>query len=200
MVVIGAGTAVACWLPGCVTPPRNPHDLCEVFTERPGWYRSTLAAEKRWNIDQATQMAVIFQESSFRASARPPRKKLLGFIPWTRPSSAYGYAQVLDSTWDLYRRVEAKSLARRDRFGDATRFVGWYLDRVAAHANIDKTHAGTLYLAYHEGAGGFTRGTHLKKQWLLNAASRVNTRAIQYRTQLTGCGPRLKKQSKWWRF
>lgn len=156
--------------------------------------------QERWGVDQATQMAVIFQESSFRASARPPRKKLLGFIPWTRRSSAYGYAQVVDSTWDLYRRVANKPRAKRDRFNDAARFIGWYMDRISTHAKIDKAQAGTLYLAYHEGAGGFRRGTHQKKQWLLKAASRVTKRTTRYRTQLTTCREELNKARSWWPF
>ena len=36
--------------------------------------------------------------------AQPARRYVLGFIPWRRPSSAYGYGQVIASTWDAYRR------------------------------------------------------------------------------------------------
>ena len=28
----------------------------------------------------------------------------MGFIPWRRPSSAYGYPQAKDDTWDWYIR------------------------------------------------------------------------------------------------
>ena len=44
------------------------------------------------------QLSFIKQESSFQRTARPPRKKVLGFIPGLRASSAYGYSQALDGT------------------------------------------------------------------------------------------------------
>lgn len=200
MVALGGVVGIASWIPGCVTPPRNPNDVCSIFAQRHAWYRATLAVEKRWGIDQSTQMAVLFQESSFKASARPPRTKLMGFIPWTRRSTAYGYAQVLDSTWDVYRDDAHKPRAQRDRFPDAADFVGWYMDRVSKHAKISKTNSANLYLAYHEGAGGYSRGTHRKKQWLLNTAARVQKRATQYRAQLTTCRERLDNHRWWWPF
>jgi hypothetical protein len=58
------------------------------------------------------------QESRFVADAKPPRPWLFGIIPWFRNSSAYGYPQAQDSTWDWYLReagswsaVGASSLA-----------------------------------------------------------------------------------------
>ncbi|MDA8740572.1 lytic transglycosylase, partial [Rhodobacteraceae bacterium] len=44
------------------------------------------------------------------------------------------------------------------------------------------------YLAYHEGQGGFMRGTHLKKSWLLAVADKVADRSATYRRQLKSCG------------
>jgi hypothetical protein len=190
--------ANALLLQGCATRPKNLDDVCSIFHQKHAWYRATRATEQRWGIDQATQMAVIFQESSFRAGARPPRTKLLGFIPWRRKSSAYGYAQVVNGTWNIYRRQAAKPLARRDRFADAASFIGWFMDRIAARTQIGKASAGNLYLAYHEGAGGYQRGTHLKKLWLLDAASRVEKRTTQYRAQLDRCRDRLERHRWWW--
>ncbi len=191
---------VALLSPGCTTPPRNPDNLCSVFTQRHAWYHSTRNVEKRWGVDQATLMAAMFQESSFRAGARPARKRVFGVIPWTRPSSAYGYAQALDSTWDVYRREARKPRAQRDRFPDAADFMGWYFDRISKRAKIDKRNAASLYLAYHEGAGGFSRGTHKNKRWLLNAADRVAKRTTRFRAQLAGCRERLDKQKRFWFF
>lgn len=197
---LGALVAVAGLLSGCAAPPRNPNDVCSVFSQRHAWYRATREAQQRWGIDQAIQMAVIFQESSFRAGARPPRTRLLGFIPWSRNSSAYGYAQVLNSTWDLYRRSASRPRAERDRFPDAADFVAWYMDRIAEHAKIEKSSARSLYLAYHEGAGGYGRGTHLTKRWLLDASRRVEKRAARYGAQLSVCRERLERYRWWWPF
>jgi len=174
--------------------------VCAIFSQRHSWYRATQHAQQRWGIDQAIQMAVIFQESSFRAGARPPRTRLLGLIPWRRSSSAYGYAQVLNNTWELYRRSAVRPRAERDRFPDAADFVAWYLDRIVAHTEIEKSAAFALYLAYHEGAGGYRRGTHLDKPWLLDAARRVEQRTARYRAQLEGCRERLERHRWWWPF
>ncbi|MFT5441139.1 MAG: hypothetical protein ACI8W3_000179 [Myxococcota bacterium] len=192
--------AAALWATGCVSQPRDTGDLCSVFGQRHAWYRATKASQERWGVDQATQMSVMFQESSLRARARPPRTKVFGFIPWTRRSSAYGYAQVIDSTWGVYLKNAGNPDARRDRFADAADFVGWYMHRISKRAKIEKHEARDLYLAYHEGAGGFSRGSHLRKTWLLDASNRVGKRAVRYRRQLAGCRERLDSYRWWWPF
>ncbi len=192
--------AVALLSPACTAPPRNPDNLCSVFSQRHSWYHATRNAEKRWGVDQATLMAAMFQESSFRAGARPARTRLLGFIPWTRPSSAYGYAQALDSTWNVYRRETRRPRAQRDRFPDAADFMGWYFARIAKRAGIDERDPASLYLAYHEGAGGYSRGSHTRKRWLLDAADRVAARTQRYRAQLAGCRKRLDERKRFWLF
>ena len=57
---------------------------------------------EKWGVPIPVQMAIMHQESHFVADAQPPRTWLLGIIPWFRPSSAYGYAQAIDETWDDY--------------------------------------------------------------------------------------------------
>jgi len=42
-------------------------------------------SEERWGTPIHVQLAIIRQESTFKFNARPPRKKLVGFIPWNRP-------------------------------------------------------------------------------------------------------------------
>ncbi|MCP3430036.1 hypothetical protein NLF92_13935, partial [Alteromonas sp. LMIT007] len=69
----------------------------------------------------------IYQESKFVADARTPFKYVLGVIPMGRQSSAYGYSQALDATWDEYRRAENRRTAKRDRIRDASDFMGWYM-------------------------------------------------------------------------
>ncbi|MCZ0952692.1 MAG: hypothetical protein OXJ56_08905, partial [Rhodospirillaceae bacterium] len=90
MFVVFAGIAIA----GCAsTPPNNPSDVCEIFVEKRSWYRDARRASNRWQVPIGVLMAFTYQESSFRARARPPRRRLLGFIPWTRTADAYGFAQ-----------------------------------------------------------------------------------------------------------
>jgi len=87
-IVVSAACATA--------PPANVENICAIFEEKRGWYKAAKKSEKRWGTPKHVQMSIIRQESSFKFDAKPPRTKLLGFIPWKRPSDAYGYAQALD--------------------------------------------------------------------------------------------------------
>ena len=90
----------------CASQPRNINDICAVLDQKDGWVSSWQSAakstERRYGIPQATLLATVRMESGFKGNAKPPRKKLLGFIPWKRASSAYGYSQALDGTWAQY--------------------------------------------------------------------------------------------------
>ena len=118
-------------------------------------------------------MAIIRQESSSQFDAKPPRNKLLGFIPWTRPSDAYGYAQALDSTWGWYKDDTGRRFADRDDFKDAIDFVGWYTDMSNKSVGISKWDPYNQYLAYHEGQTGWRRGTYNNETWLKETARQV---------------------------
>lgn len=185
-------------LGGCsVAPPKNINNVCSMFDQYYDWYLAAKEVERRYQIPEAVSMAFIHQESKFIDDNRPPRRWYLGFIPGRRPSSAYGYAQALDGTWDEYRRLTGQWGADRDDFEDAIDFVGWYNQRSAKRIGVPKHDAYNLYLAYHEGAGGFLRGTHTRKPWLLKVAAKVQRRANQYQKQLTQCRKSLEKGRFW---
>jgi len=174
-------------------PPRSTN-LCEIFTEKPNWYQQATRVYQRWGIPVPVQMAILRQESSFISDARPPREWLLGFIPLPRPSSAYGYAQALDSSWDLYRIKVNRRDADRENFADAVDFVGWYCDVTHRTLDIAKGDAKRLYLAYHEGQEGFRQGSYEQKPWLMPVAQKVAYNARRYRDQLKGCEKALSTQ------
>ncbi|MEO1724754.1 MAG: lytic transglycosylase, partial [Pseudomonadota bacterium] len=81
-------------------PPKAQDNACLIFAERPGWREAIMDSSQRWGTPPHVKMAIIWRESSFRAEARTPRTYALGIIPTGRVSSAYGYAQAIDSTWD----------------------------------------------------------------------------------------------------
>lgn len=137
-------------------------------------------------------MAFMYQESTFRAKAKPPRSKLLGFIPWRRPSSAYGYAQAIDGTWRQYQRATGEYWRVRHDFSDATDFIHWYMKEATRVNKVSPSDANNLYLNYHEGTGGFARKTYQKKAWLVRAAENVQLRSQRYREQYRRCQDSLK--------
>ncbi|HVT63328.1 MAG TPA: hypothetical protein VHD33_07590 [Legionellaceae bacterium] len=171
-------------------PPRQPSDVsnvCRIFKENPHWYRHAKSIEKRWWVPVHVQMAIVHQESKFDAYARPPRTKLFSIIPWKRPSTAYGYSQALNGTWALYRKSEGGFFASRTNFADALDFIGWYANQAHRRARIARSDAYSLYLAYHEGIGGYQRKTYMRKSWLPPVARKVAYRAELFRKQLAYC-------------
>ena len=179
----------------CMTTlPKDPENLCAIFKEKPSWYRSIKRSEKRWNIQAPMIMSVLYRESSYRKKAKPPRTKLLGMVPWRRPSSAYGFAQAPNETWFDYRKATGRRFADRDDFGDAVDFVGWYLDRSSRTLGINRNDAKQLYLSYHEGLSGYRAGSWRKKTWLLGAAAKVQNKKVLYSQQLTTCRQSLNRK------
>lgn len=185
-------------LAACATrPPDDVDNICAIFDEKRGWYRDAEKAEDRWGTPIPVLMAIVHQESRFVAKAKPPRKKILGFIPGPRPSNSYGYSQALKSTWESYERSAGRYGADRDDFGDAIDFVGWYNEQSHQRNGIQRSDAYRLYLAYHEGHGGYARGSYQDKDWLLRVARKVSDRAARYDQQLMSCRDRLEKKGGW---
>lgn len=177
------------------TPPPDVNNVCKIFKYKPAWYRSAKEAERRWRVPVAVQMAIIHQESKFDGAAQPPRTKLLWVIPWTRPSTAYGYTQALRTTWDNYKQSNGLLWASRDSFADGVDFIGWYANVAYRRAGIRQNDPYSLYLAYHEGVGGYERKTYLKKPWLIHVAHKVSGRAQIYQAQLRSCRKFLATKS-----
>jgi hypothetical protein len=183
-------------LAACTTaPPKNSNDICATFREKEGWYDDAKDSFDKWGVPIPVQMAIMHQESHFVADAQPPRTWLLGIIPWFRPSSAYGYAQAKDETWDDYLDSAGSWSADRDDFADATDFIGWYCNISHNRLGVSKWDAANLYLAYHEGHGGYQRKSYLQKAWLKRVAEKVAKRATLFQRQLGTCEKELQSES-----
>ena len=167
--------------------PRNLDNACSILKQRPEFVRAFKQTERSWGVPTHVQMAIIHQESKFIANARPPRRYFAGVIPRGRASSAFGYAQALDGTWDDYRRDTGRRFARRDRIRDASHFMGWYMNTTRERNGVPLSDARRQYLAYHEGHTGYARGSYRRKSWLLNVANKVEARSNMYRRQLASC-------------
>ena len=182
------------------TRPHNPDDLCSIFRQRTDWYEAARDSYRSWGVPVPLQLAVIHRESSFRADARPQRKWYLGFIPGPRPSTAFGYGQVLDATWDGYRRDTDNLWADRDDFADVTDFIGWYGAVGEKSYGIPKREPSAFYASYHVGHTGYRRGLHRTTAGAPRAIRDVRARASRYTEQYRNCQAELDDaiDSSWW--
>jgi len=174
-------------------PPEELDNICEIFFEKDNWYKKARKSSRKWGTSIPVMMSFVHQESKFRSRAKPPRKKILWVIPGPRPASAYGYAQATDETWSAYKKSTGRWAADRNDFGDAMDFIGWYNDQSQRKNGIRKDDAYHLYLAYHEGQGGFKKRTYKKKKWLTDVAHKVSKRSSMYAQQLKKCEKKLNR-------
>ncbi|EOG9059328.1 hypothetical protein ACLK5F_000046 [Vibrio fluvialis] len=197
--------AVAKWLSvgtllllaGCATsPPSKQNNLCEIFREKPQWYEDAVEMQDEWGTPIQIAMAIIKQESSFRHDAKPPKDYLLGFIPWGRVSSAYGYAQAQDPAWDDFQRATDYG-GSRTNFDDSLMFIGWYTSETQKILGVSKWDTYHQYLAYHEGRGGFKRKSYQSKPTLIKVARKVEQQAKDYGWQLKQCRQELEDNRSW---
>ncbi|MGB0714014.1 MAG: transglycosylase SLT domain-containing protein [Gammaproteobacteria bacterium] len=189
LILVLSATLVGC---AGTAPPRDLNNACSILRHDSDWYEATKRTEDRWGIPIQVQLAIMHQESRFRSDARPGRETLLG-VPLWRKSSAYGYAQVKDGTWQWYKDKTGRSFASRTDFADASDFIGWYSDVSQRMLKISKWDAYNQYLAYHEGHTGWKRKSYLKKAWLIKVARKVKARASTYGEQLRRCRSSLAK-------
>ena len=180
---------------GCATPPPNRQaDICAVFDQHPDWYDYARKSADHWGTPIPVLMAFVHHESSYRSHAKPPRRWWL-FIPLGRPSSAKGYAQAQDPVWGEYQAERGRLFRSRSDMQDALDFVGWYNAKTSSQLGISRADARNLYLAYHEGRGGYRRGTWKKKPGVQRTAARVEATSKRYATQLRRCEERFQCDS-----
>jgi hypothetical protein len=188
---VGALVVCAATMSCASSSPSQVQNLCGILNEKDGffdnWHKAALKAEVEYHVSVPVLMATVHQESRFQPKARPPRTRLLGFIPWRRPSSAYGFGQVLDETWNEYMQKTDNRGADRDKFKDAIDFVGWYHAGTHRRHGVPVDDAYHLYLAYHEGQGGFGRRSYESKEWLMRVARKVRRRTDLYARQYQNC-------------
>ena len=172
----------------------NTADSCIIFDQKKNWYKATKKTYEKWETPIALQLAIINQESSFNQFAKPERKKFLGIFPGSRPSTAFGYAQVTNPTWEWYKTKTGNNNASRANFSDVTDFIGWYTTQSKNIIGISKKDFYNQYLAYHEGQGGWKKKSYLKKKWLIEVAKNVERNAKMYNNQLKDCENSLNRK------
>jgi hypothetical protein len=185
-------------LTACASVPQEPDNICAIFKENDDWYDAAKNIRDKWGVPVHVPLAIMYQESGFRHDAAPPMEYFLGFIPTGRASDAYGYAQAKTMTWGDYVRETGNSWSSRSDFDDAMDFIGWFIAKSHKLNGVSKWDARNQYLNYHEGWGGYRRGSYKSKAWLIKVANRVDDRARRYAGQYKSCQQDL--DSSWWRF
>lgn len=173
---------------GEFSAPRELDNACSIVSQRPEYLRAFRQVERKYGVPVPSLMAIIYQESKFIGNNRTPHQYALGVIPVGRQSSAFGYSQALDGTWEEYQDEVGGRRARRDNINDATDFMGWYMVQTVEETGVPITDTRNQYLAYHDGRTGFNRGSWRSKSWLIRVAGEVDARATMYDSQLRGCG------------
>lgn len=172
---------------GCsVTPPKQPRNLCQIFLEKDDWYEIAQEVHQERGVPINIAMAFIYHESGYVEDARPPMRWFL-FIPYGRGSSAFGYPQAQDPVWDDYKNETDGLFPSRSDFRDALDFVSWYMLKTKRLNGVPLTDAYRQYLNYHEGWGGYKRGSYKKNKDLQNTARNVERTAREYASQLRKC-------------
>ena len=181
-------------LSSCSTlPPQNPDNICAIFEEHRDWYEAAIETREKWGAPVHIPMAIMHQESGFRYDAAPPMEYFLWIIPTGRASDAYGYSQAKTPVWGEYVDDAGSWFSDRDEFDDAIDFIGWYMDRTHRVNKVSKWDTYGQYLNYHEGRGGYRRGSYKKKPWLVKVARKVEARAKRYSEQYWGCKDELSR-------
>ena len=132
---------------GSISPPKNMGDACAILNEKSSWQKPTFEAAYQWKVSPGTILSFMRYESSFRHDARPVDSK------GNLMSSALGYSQALNKTWSDYETARGKG--QRQNFDDSADFIGWYINILSNKAFVAKDDPTNLYLAYHEGIGGY---------------------------------------------
>jgi len=124
-----------------------------MFTDNYFWYKFVKNSEKKWGAPVELQMAIIQRESDFDWLAAPEWDKLFKVIPYKRKSSAFGYSQAINKTWEQFKMETDQPLALRISFNDSVDFIGWYINKSSQLLKIPKDDYFKQYIAYHEGWG-----------------------------------------------
>ena len=196
-VLVLSGLAAVVLSSCASSPPKSPDNLCDIFEDKPHWYKAAKKSAAKWGGPVHLPMAIMYQESAFKRKARPPMEYFLGIIPTGRASNAYGYSQALKGTWAEYQKDAGSVFSDRDNFANAFDFIQWYMHKTHTRNKVSKWDAYAQYLNYHEGQGGYSRGSYKGKTWLLNVAKRVDQRSKRYSTQLLSCKDSLERSRGW---
>ena len=195
-------TAPAAVLGACVStdPPDSPGDACAIFRQHESWWGAVKRGERRWGAPPALVLAIIRQESGFDHNARPARGRGFLFFPGRRRVLRMGLCASRQRDVGAIRARASRRRRRSTATSSATPLIScaWYCGVSNRELGIAFTDARAQYYAYHEGHGGYRRGSHQGNDRLGAIGDRVQSYYDTYRAQLDGCEGELNRW--WWPF
>ncbi|MFT3724993.1 MAG: hypothetical protein QM773_15595 [Hyphomonadaceae bacterium] len=183
----------------CASAPQPSNaeiaDACLLLQQNKPWHDTLREVARQWGAPMGYTLAVVKQESSFDSQALAPRgeRQWFGLVDGKRVSSAAGYSQALDGTWEMYKKATGRWGANRNNFQDSSDFIGWYYNTNGQRVGIGQYDYRAHYLVYHEGATGYLNGSWKGKGWLVGVADKVAGQAARYEYQISNCSA-LKPQ------
>lgn len=186
--VAALALGAALTLSACSTPaPSDPDNICSIFQEKDSWYAAAHKVHDKYGVPIHVAMAIMAQESGFKADAEESSLFLFGGAD--KGSTASGYAKAQDDIWELYLDEEGSMMMISDRqdFADSLDFIGWYMVKTKTLNGVPLSDAYNQYLNYHEGWAGYREESYSTKSWLINNARDVAQKAELYKQQLLRC-------------
>ena len=164
-------------------------NICDYYYQYPNRYRSqkTLAAQGMLPLTDVH--AILLSESSLEAFSAPR-----GSFFQKPKSTAYGYAQVVDGTWQDFTEGHPENWLFRVNFYDSVAFIQWY--RMAHGHLLRSTRLYDYYLLYHDGPKHYIARS-FKSQKL---AQKVEHLAMDMRRDFSRCEAKVQWKANWHAF
>ncbi len=154
-------------------------DPCALLAARDGWRTILSEVEARWGVSPGAVLAVIDQESRFRADARGAG------AGGANPTRNFGYAQANIRTWNAFLRgANWQGSSSRTDFEASAHFVGWHFAVLGRRNGLALTDVAGNYLVYKMGEGGYRRGAPASARRL---AATIANRAAAHDRALAEC-------------
>lgn len=185
-------------LAGCATaPPSNPENICAIFREKPDWHDAALKVQKKWGAPVPVPMAMMYQESSFKHDAVPPRYYFLGFIPGPRQFRLRlrpGQGRDLGRLQERCGRLGFQPRRLRRRAG----FHGLVHEQDPAHQRRVQVRRLWPIPELPRGWTGYRNRSYDRKAWLKTVSQKVQARAQKFAAQYKSCESDLTRGGWFW--
>ena len=146
-------------------------NACSVLNAHEGWDEALKNANEKYHVSAGAIMAIIDQESRFKANAH---------------NGPYlGYSQASPQTWSWFLRSSKIGAKPRTDFAASAMFVGWHFNAMHDKLGISLSNVKSQYLAYKLGVGGYMKGGSASANAI---ASKISRRAAMFNEQLDDCG------------